>query len=228
MGREPFLVLGCTSAFFGVPFCFVPEGPMKVDMRPDALSTPALLKAISECTLCEDLPLGPKPLLQAHPNARILIAGQAPGRRTHDKGIPFDDPSGERLRDWMGISRDVFYDAEKIAILPMGFCYPGAGKSGDLPPRTECAPAWRRALLDRLPHIDLTLIIGRYAMEWHMDVDRKETLTQHVARWQEHLPATLPLPHPSPRNNRWLKRNPWFEQDVVPALKSRIGDILGT
>lgn len=196
-------------------------------MSPTALTTPALLKAIAGCTLCRDLPLGPKPLLQVHPNARILIAGQAPGRRTHEKGIPFDDPSGERLRDWMGISREIFYDAEKVAILPMGFCYPGTGKSGDLPPREECAPAWRQQVLDRLPHIDLTLIIGRYAMDWHMDVDRKETLTQQVERWQQHLPATLPLPHPSPRNNRWLKNNPWFEQDVLPALRCRIGGILG-
>lgn len=197
-------------------------------MSPTALSTPALLKAIAGCTLCRDLPLGPKPLLQAHPKARILIAGQAPGRRTHEKGIPFDDPSGERLRDWMGISREVFYDAEKIAILPMGFCYPGTGKSGDLPPREECAPAWRQPVLDRLPHIELTLIIGRYAMDWHMDVDRRETLTQQVERWQEHLPSILPLPHPSPRNNRWLKNNHWFDRDVLPALKCRIGDILGT
>lgn len=161
-----------------------------------------------------------------HPNAKILIAGQAPGSRVHETGIPFNDPSGDRLRAWMGIDREVFYDAEKIAILPMGFCYPGTGKSGDLPPRPECAPQWRKKLLAHLPHIKLTLLIGGYAQDWHLGDLQKETLTETVRAWRQYWPQMLVLPHPSPRNNIWLKKNPWFETDVIPTLKAATQDML--
>lgn len=185
-----------------------------------------LLSKIKVCTVCEGLPLGPKPILQTHADAKILIVGQAPGKITHLKGIPFDDPSGRRLRDWMGVSEATFYDPKKIAVLPMGFCFPGTGKSGDLPPRKECAVTWREALLERMPNVELTIIIGQYAMEWHLQVGKKDTLTNIVADWKSYFPHQLPLPHPSPRNNRWLKRNPWFEQDVLPALQGQIQNIL--
>ena len=188
---------------------------------------PALLAEVRACTLCAPyLPLGCRPVLQAAASSRILIAGQAPGRKVHESGIPFDDASGDRLRDWMGISRETFYDASKIAILPMGFCYPGTGRSGDLPPRPECAPTWRAPLLSQLQQIELTLVIGQYAMAYHLPQAR-EPLTEVVRRWREHWPAALPLPHPSPRNNIWLKRNPWFAEDVLPALRARIAAILG-
>ena len=181
-----------------------------------------LLKQVHACTLCaEHLPLGPRPILQVHSSARILIVGQAPGRKVHETGIPFNDASGERLRAWLGITREVFYDPAKVAILPMGFCFPGTGKSGDLPPRTECAPAWREALLVKLKKLRLTLVIGQYAMSYHLP-DAGVTLTEVVQNWQAHGPSIVPLPHPSPRNNLWLKRNPWFEQELVPALKMRV------
>ncbi|EON92896.1 Uracil DNA glycosylase [Marinobacter lipolyticus SM19] len=153
------------------------------------------------------------------------MVGQAPGRRVHETGLPFNDPSGDRLRNWMGISRDVFYDESKLAILPMGFCYPGTGKSGDLPPRPECAPTWREALLARLNHIELTLVIGQYAHAWHLS-DPKKSVTDNVKEWRKDWPSVLPLPHPSPRNNMWLRRNPWFEQDVIPQLQKRVQQIL--
>jgi len=179
-----------------------------------------LLTEVRRCSICTDLPLGPLPLLQAHPDATLLIAGQAPGRKTHEIGIPFDDASGNRLREWLGITREQFYDARKLAILPMGFCYPGTGKNGDLPPRPECAPAWREKLLEQLPNIQLTLIIGQYALEHHLGKRRKKNLTETVKAWQEYLPRYLPLPHPSPRNNIWLRKNPWFMKDVIPYLQS--------
>lgn len=180
------------------------------------------------CQICKDLPLGPKPLFQLSPSARLLIAGQAPGSKTHEKGIPFDDPSGNRLRDWLGIDRDTFYDADKIAIIPMGFCFPGTGKSGDLPPRAECAPAWRDAMLNSLERLDLTLVIGRYARDWHLPDRTGESLTQTIADWQALAPSILPLPHPSPRNNRWLKQNPWFESEVLPMLKTRVSALIAS
>ncbi len=185
-----------------------------------------LIASVKKCTLCEGLPLGPKPILQGDAKSKILIVGQAPGRITHKKGIPFDDPSGVRLRKWMGVSADDFYNPKKIAILPMGFCFPGTGKSGDLPPRTECAKQWRNQLLDSLKDVELVLVIGQYAIDWHIDDGVKMTLTKRVLRWQSYLPSKLVMPHPSPRNNLWLKRNPWFESDVLPALQSRIASIL--
>ncbi|MCK5875376.1 MAG: uracil-DNA glycosylase family protein [Alcanivoracaceae bacterium] len=185
-----------------------------------------LLKEVRACTLCAHaLPHGVRPVLQASPSARILVVGQAPGRKVHDTGIPFNDPSGDLLRQWMGIDRDTFYDASRIAIIPMGFCYPGKRKSGDLPPRPECAPAWREKLLSQLPDIELTLVIGQYAQAWHLP-DGGGSVTETVQRWREHWPTVLPLPHPSPRNRIWLRRNPWFDEEVVPALQKRVAEVL--
>ena len=190
-------------------------------------STQAFVAEVRACTRCEpDLPLGARPVFQFHPQARILIAGQAPGARVHASGVPFDDPSGARLRDWLGVDETVFYDATRIAILPMGFCYPGTGASGDLPPRPECAAAWRAAFMQRFERLELTVVLGRYAMDYHLG-SGKQALTEVVRGWQTHWPARLPLPHPSPRNNRWLVRNPWFEAEVLPALRARVAEILG-
>ncbi|MBY8964320.1 uracil-DNA glycosylase family protein [Algiphilus sp.] len=192
----------------------------------DAATLAPLLHRIRACERCRSvLPHAPRPVLQASVSARILIAGQAPGRRVHASGLPFDDPSGERLRAWMGIGRDRFYDAARIAIAPMAFCYPGTGKSGDLPPRPECAPAWRQPLLSAMPQIGLTLVIGRYAQAWHLP-EAPATVTECVRAWRQVWPQQLPLPHPSPRNQRWLRRNPWFEAEVLPALRSRVAELL--
>jgi uracil-DNA glycosylase len=185
------------------------------------------IAAARACDICKvHLPLGPRPVFQINPVARILVVGQAPGRRVHETGIPFNDPSGDRLRDWMGIDRALFYDDTKIALLPMGFCYPGTGKSGDLPPRPECAVQWRHQLLGFLPDIQLTLAIGQYAQAWHLGERQKGTLTQTVKNWEEYWPALLALPHPSPRNNIWLKKNSWFGEDVLPVLKGKVAQIL--
>ena len=186
----------------------------------------ALLARVRACQLCvAHLPHGPRPVLQAHASARILIAGQAPGRKVHASGVPFDDASGERLRAWLGITRETFYDPRQVAILPMGFCYPGTGRSGDLPPRPECAPAWRQPLLDQLPHLRLTLLLGQYALAWHLPGQRGP-LTEAVQHWRHHGPALLALPHPSPRNNGWLRQNPWFEADLLPELRERVAQAL--
>jgi len=188
---------------------------------------PALLAEVRACRLCaEHLPLGPRPVLQLDPRARILVAGQAPGRRVHESGVPFADASGDRLRAWMGVSRETFYDAARVAILPMGFCYPGTGPGGDLPPRPECAAAWRVRLLERAPDLSVTLVIGTYAQEWHLGDRRKASLTETVRAWRSYGPALLPLPHPSPRNQRWLRANPWFEREVLSALRARVGALL--
>ena len=185
-----------------------------------------LLSEVRRCRLCAaELPFAPKPVLQCAASARILIAGQAPGRRAHASGIPFDDASGERLRDWMGIGRETFYDAGRIAILPLGFCYPGSARSGDLPPRPLCAERWRRALLEQLPRIELTLALGSHAQAWHFD-SGTATLTARVRAWRQSPPGMLPLPHPSPRNNGWLGKNPWFAAELLPALRARIARIL--
>ena len=186
----------------------------------------ALLARARACSLCEGLPLGPAPLLQAGTNARILIASQAPGSKTHVKGRPFDDASGKRLRQWLGVSEEQFYNPELFAILPMGFCYPGTSASGDLPPRPECAPAWREPLLQAMPQIELTLVLGQYALDWHLGTRKSRTLTDTVKRWQEFWPDLLPLPHPSPRNIRWFMANPWFEAEVIPLLQDRIRALL--
>jgi len=185
-----------------------------------------LLAEVRACRLCEQhLPHGPRPVVQADAEAKLLIIGQAPGRRVHETGIPWNDPSGDRLRDWLGLSRDVFYDAQRVAIVPTAFCYPGKGKSGDLPPRPECAPAWHARLLAAMPKVELTLLIGRYAQEWYLRENAKATLTATVAAYEDYLPRYLPLPHPSPRNQGWWKTNPWFEREVVPALRRRIASL---
>lgn len=189
----------------------------------------ALMARIRACRLCEaHLPLGPRPVLQASPRARLLIVSQAPGRRVHETGIPFNDPSGDRLRDWLGIDKPTFYDAGDIAIVPMGFCFPGTGKGGDLPPRPECAPTWHRPLMKHLQQVRLTLAIGQYAQAGLLVGRRGRTLTDTVQAWREHLErGVLPLPHPSPRNRLWLARNPWFEVELVPELKRRVQEALG-
>jgi len=189
-------------------------------------SLAALLTEVRACRLCAaHLPDGPRPVLQMSAQSRILIAGQAPGRKVHASGLPFDDASGERLRGWLGLDRQRFYDAQQVAILPMGFCYPGTAKSGDLPPRPECAPAWRRRLLAQFQRLRLTLVIGQYAQAYHLP-DAGDTLTAAVASWRERWPDTVALPHPSPRNNLWLKRNPWFERELVPAIRERVAQTL--
>lgn len=185
------------------------------------------LAKVSHCNECaKHLPLGPRPILQIHSNAKILIVGQAPGLKVHNSGVPFDDQSGDRLRDWMGIDKQVFYDAKKIAILPMAFCYPGRGKGGDLPPRPECAKKWRKDILNLMPNIQTTLVIGQYALNWHLRDTKKKNLTETVRAWEEYWPALLPLPHPSPRNNIWFKKNDWFSLEILPELKKTIVSIL--
>jgi len=182
----------------------------------------ALLKEVRACRSCAAaLPFPPRPVLRASASARLLVVGQAPGTRVHETGIPWNDPSGDRLRQWLAMDREQFYDDSRVAIIPMGFCYPGKGPSGDLPPRPECAHQWRERLLDCLPDIELTLLVGRYAQQYHIPQVGK-SVTATVQRWQELLPAYFPTPHPSPRNLLWLRRNPWFEHEAVPALRKRV------
>lgn len=186
----------------------------------------SLVRRIRDCRICEkDLKLGPRPIVQLHPDAKILIAGQAPGSRVHETGVPFDDPSGDRLRDWLGIDKDAFYDEKRIALLPMGFCFPGTGKSGDLPPLKICATTWRQEALDHLANVQLTLVIGQYAQAWHLD-DAKKNLTETVRSWKDYGESIFPLPHPSPRNNIWLAKNRWFEEELLPVLKKRIRKLI--
>jgi uracil-DNA glycosylase len=186
-----------------------------------------VVAAARACDICKaHLPLGPRPVFQIDPRAKLLVVGQAPGIRVHETGIPFNDPSGDRLRHWMGVTRETFYDATKIAILPMAYCYPGTGKSGDLPPRAECAPKWRNAMLALIPDIEFTLVIGRYAQDWHLGDAQESTLTATVQKWMSYWPSKLVLPHPSPRNNIWLKKNEWFEGEILPVLKTRIAKLL--
>lgn len=185
-----------------------------------------LLAEIRACTVCsEHLPNTPRPIVQAGPKARIVIIGQAPGRRVHESGIPWDDPSGERLREWLELTTDQFYDANTVALIPMGFCYPGSTKSGDKPPRTECAPLWHDRLLTQLPTERLEIIIGTYAQARYV-IDRPKTLTATVADWSRYLPTRAVLPHPSPRNRHWLTKNPWFESDALPAIRERVSEVL--
>lgn len=186
-----------------------------------------LLTEIRACRQCESsLPLGPRPILRARTSARLLIVGQAPGTRVHETGIPWNDPSGNRLRDWLKLDRDTFYDESRIAIVPMGFCYPGKGNSGDLPPRPECQVSWHPRLLPLLNEIELTLLIGSYAQAYYLGDRRKATLTETVKAWREYAPTLIPLPHPSPRNQLWLKRNPWYEAELVPVLQERVQALL--
>lgn len=187
----------------------------------------ALLAAVRACRACEaHLPLGPRPVVRAAATARVLIVGQAPGARVHETGIPWDDPSGERLRSWMGVSADEFYDESRIAIIPMGYCYPGRGNGGDLPPRRECAQLWLDRLLARMPSIELTLLIGQHAQRHFLGNRRKPTMAQTIEAWAQYSPRYIPLPHPSPRNTPWLQRHPGFERRLLPALRRRIRTIL--
>lgn len=186
-----------------------------------------LLTAVRQCRACEQhLPLGPRPIVQAGSSARILIVGQAPGARVHATGIPWNDPSGERLRKWLNVDAATFYEPSKIAIIPMGYCYPGKGKSGDLPPRRECATLWLDHLLAKLPNIELTLLIGLHAQRHFLGNQRKASLTSTVKAWQDFAPEYIPLPHPSPRNIAWFQRNPWFDEGLLPVLRERIELIL--
>lgn len=188
----------------------------------------SLMARIRACRRCEaQLPLGPRPVLQASPAARLLIVSQAPGRKVHASGIPFDDPSGLRLRDWLGLDTTTFYDAQRVAIVPMGFCFPGSGKHGDRPPRPECAPTWHRPLMWQLQQVRLTLAIGQYAQAALLVGRRGRTLTDTVQAWREHLErGVLPLPHPSPRNRLWLARNPWFAAELLPELRRQVAAAL--
>lgn len=191
------------------------------------MDDPEIIADVKNCTICaEHLPLGPKPILSIDPRAKVVIISQAPGRLAHLSGIPWDDKSGDRLRDWLGVDQTTFYNTEHFAILPMGFCYPGKGKSGDLPPRKECAPQWHQPLLQMMPHIELTLVIGQYAQKQYLTNKRKRNLTETVRTYHEYLPDFFPLPHPSPINIRWRRKNPWYEEDIVPILQDRISKII--
>lgn len=187
----------------------------------------ALLREVSRCVACAKwLPHEPRPVLSVGPEARILVIGQAPGRKVHATGIPWNDPSGDTLRVWLGVDREAFYDTRNFALMPMGFCYPGKGRSGDLPPRPECAPLWHARLRRAMPRIQLTLLIGQYSQAHYLGDARGATLAETVRRAKEFLPAFLPLPHPSPRNRLWLRKNAWFEAEVVPLLRERAKSIL--
>ena len=186
-----------------------------------------LLNKISQCTICEKhLPLGPRPIVSAHPNAKIIIIGQAPGTSVHKTGIPWDDPSGKQLRKWLGVTDELFYDETKIALMPMSFCYPGKGKTGDLPPRPECAPQWHNLLLEQMPNLELVILIGMYSQKYYLKKEAKKTLTETVANYKAYLPKYLPLPHPSPRNRFWLTKNPWFDIEVLPELQKRVEKLI--
>lgn len=186
-----------------------------------------LLKEIRACTICQaHLPHLPRPVLQASEASKVLIIGQAPGLKVQQSGIPWDDASGDNLRKWLGITSDAFYNDKYIALLPMGFCYPGTGKTGDLPPRPECAPMWHQKVLDCLQEVELTLLIGQFAQKHYLGSRSKENLTRTVQNFEAYLPEFFPLPHPSPRNNIWQKKNPWFGVNLLPELQRRVGEIL--
>jgi uracil-DNA glycosylase len=195
-----------------------------------------LVAGITACRICRDSPAGrvlghePRPVLQPSRTARVMIAGQAPGTRVHASGRPFTDPSGDRLRQWLGVDEQTFYDPRKIAIIPMGFCFPGLSASGsDLPPRRECAKAWRQALMDQMPQIELTICLGAHAMRWHMATVYEGSVDSAVKNWRAALrlsPPVIPLPHPSWRNNSWLNKNPWFDHELLPVLRTQVGRLL--
>ncbi|KFB01323.1 IclR family transcriptional regulator [Mangrovimonas yunxiaonensis] len=186
-----------------------------------------LLSDIKHCTICKDhLPLGPRPVVSADKHSKIVIVGQAPGLKVHQSGIPWDDASGKQLRNWLNVTPEQFYNPKNFAILPMGFCYPGKGKSGDLPPRPECAPQWHQPLFDNMKQVELVLLIGMYAQRYYLKEQAKSTLTETVKSFKNYMPKYLPLPHPSPRNRFWLTKNPWFEVDVLPELRKRVEMIL--
>ena len=195
---------------------------------PNKKNFAALVARIESCRNCENLPLGPRPVLRVSATARLVIAGQAPGTRVHESGVPFADPSGDRLREWMGIDEATFYDRNRVNIIPMGFCYPGRNpRGGDLPPRPECSALWHDELFGAIAEPELILVIGQYAQTWHLGDARRNNLTETVRNWKSYLPQYLPMPHPSPRNNIWLRRNGWFENEVIPELRRRVAEILG-
>lgn len=182
-----------------------------------------LLRKVRRCEICaEHLPNDPRPVVTAHEEARILVVGQAPGTRVHETGIPWNDPSGDRLRAWMNLSKQQFYDPKLTALVPMGFCYPGRGRSGDLPPRQECAETWHEQLLEQMPNIKFTILLGQYAHAYYLGSRRKATLTETVKAWKEYRPRFITVPHPSPRNNNWLKNNSWFAKQVLTYLRRRV------
>lgn len=197
--------------------------PTVISIHPAHLALDTLLADVRACRVCEaHLPLGPRPVLQAGASARVLIVGQAPGARVHASGVPWDDRSGERLRDWMGIDVQRFYDASAVAIVPMGLCYPGRAASGDAPPRRECAPLWLDRLLAELPQVELTLLVGAHAQAHFLRGTGHTSLTATTRNWRSHLPNVLPLPHPSPRNIAWFKANPWFDDELLPVLQRKV------
>lgn len=186
-----------------------------------------LLEDIRTCRICEEfLDLGPRPVVSASPKSKILVIGQAPGTKVHASGIPWDDASGKNLRKWLGVNNEQFYDPDLFGIVPMGFCYPGKGKSGDLPPRPECAPKWHTTLLERMHEVRLTLLIGQYAQAYYLGDRKKKTLTETVRNFREYLPEFLPLVHPSPRNGIWMRKNEWFEKEIVPELQAVVNSFL--
>ncbi|TNJ47152.1 uracil-DNA glycosylase family protein [Tamlana fucoidanivorans] len=186
-----------------------------------------LLKNIKECTICQEhLPFGPRPVVSAHQDSKIVIIGQAPGTKVHASGIPWNDVSGKQLRKWLGVSGETFYNTSHFAIVPMGFCYPGKGKSGDLPPRPECAPQWHEPLFSVLKQVELVILVGMYVQQYYLGKAAKNTLTETVENYNAYLPKYFPLPHPSPRNRFWLTKNPWFELDVLPELRSRVKGLI--
>ncbi|WP_446737828.1 uracil-DNA glycosylase family protein [Rhizobium sp. CFBP 8752] len=210
-------------------------------MNGDPAGIASLAASIAQCRICRDHPLKgeadrlphePRPVAVLSATARLLIAGQAPGLRVHESGLPFNDASGNRLRDWMDVTREEFYDARRLAIVPMGFCFPGYdAKGSDLPPRKECAPAWRSQVMAAMPQIDTILVIGQYASAWHLGSQRKPSMTETVMNWRQYFlanegPRVLPIPHPSWRNSGWLRKNPWFEAEVIPALRHHVDSLV--
>ncbi len=193
-----------------------------------AAALAALVEKARACRVCEaHLPLGPRPVLRASATAKLLIVGQAPGTKVHETGIPWNDASGDRLRRWLDLDRDAFYDESRIAIMPMGLCYPGVDKNGgDSPPRPECAPLWHPPLLALMPQVELVLLVGSHAQAWYLGKQRRKSMTDTVAAWRDYLPRFIPTPHPSWRNTAWLKRNPWFEAELVPELRARVAGML--
>jgi uracil-DNA glycosylase len=193
-----------------------------------AAALAALVEKARACRVCEaHLPLGPRPVLRASATAKLLIVGQAPGAKVHITGTPWNDASGDRLRRWLDLDRDTFYDERRIAIMPMGLCYPGVDKNGgDSPPRPECAPLWHPPLLALMPQIELVLLVGSHAQAWYLGKQRRKSMTDTVAAWRDYLPRFIPTPHPSWRNTGWLKRNPWFEAELVPELRGRVAGML--
>lgn len=191
------------------------------------MSLSDLVTEIRACTVCAaHLPLGPRPIVRLSATAKLLIIGQAPGTRVHESGVPWDDPSGDRLRQWLNMDRAAFYDKTKIAVAAMGFCYPGTVNGADLPPRAECAPLWRARLLPLLKNVRLTLLVGAYAQHYHLGAAAKRTLGETVRAWRDYPADVMPLPHPSWRNSAWLKRNPWFENELLPVLRARVASAL--